>query len=266
MPLLTEKQFEWIRDWRQKNGGHFEKPGGHALKVLEECVELCFAMGCEAKHVEATVEKEIAKALKKGEITGAFNSTSTAEELADISLCLGVVSLECGFFVPSYVDQKIRVLSQRLYKPDKDGVLRRERDFAEYKNQEKAWEQALANVDEPKDYDNFPIIVTLCGSTRFKDAYIKAQRDEEIGGKVVFSSGFFGHHEPGFDMSGAPGSLKELIDKLHLRKIEMSDEILVLDVDGYIGESTRREIEHATKLGKRIRYLSKEEGRRNAGF
>jgi hypothetical protein len=54
-----------------------------------------------------------------------------------------------------------------------------------------------------------------------------------------------------------PGG-KVLLDYVHMKKIEMSDEIFVLDVGGYIGESTAKEIKLATALGKVIRYLSKE--------
>ena len=52
--------------------------------------------------------------------------------------------------------------------------------------------------------------------------------------------------------------LKSMLDELHLRKIDLADEVLVLDVDGYIGESTRREIEYAKQQAKFIKYLSQE--------
>lgn len=94
-------------------------------------------------------------------------------------------------------------------------------------------------------------VVTLCGSTRFGDAYRDALREETLAGRMVFSVGLLGHAE-GIDMSGP---VKAALDELHLAKIDASDEILVLNVGGYVGESTRREIAHAVATGKRVRYL-----------
>ncbi len=51
---------------------------------------------------------------------------------------------------------------------------------------------------------------------------------------------------------------KVLLDYVHMKKIELSDVVFVLDVGGYIGESTAREIQLSTALGKVVRYLSKE--------
>lgn len=98
---------------------------------------------------------------------------------------------------------------------------------------------------------DFPEIVTLCGSTRFGDAYRQALRDETLAGRIVLSVGLLGHAE-GIDMSGP---VKAGLDELHLRKIDLSDMILVLNVGGYIGESAAREIAYARKRGKVIRYL-----------
>ncbi len=107
--------------------------------------------------------------------------------------------------------------------------------------------RSLRNIAPP----DFPVIVCLCGSTRFGDAYRDAQRDETLAGKIVLTVGLLGHAE-GIDMNG---SVKAGLDVLHLRKIDMADEILVLNVGGYVGESTSREITHARKRGKVIRYL-----------
>lgn len=96
-----------------------------------------------------------------------------------------------------------------------------------------------------------PVIVCLCGSTKFKEAYVKAQADETIAGKIVLSVGLFGHLE-GLDMSG---ELKQQLDELHKRKVDLADEILVINVGGYVGESTMSEIKHALKSGKTIRWL-----------
>jgi hypothetical protein len=96
-----------------------------------------------------------------------------------------------------------------------------------------------------------PIIVCLCGSSRFKDAFIAANRSETLAGKIVLSIGMFGHDE-GLDMAGP---VKKMLDELHMRKIDLSDEVLVLNVGNYIGESTGRELRYAKEQGKRIRFL-----------
>lgn len=100
----------------------------------------------------------------------------------------------------------------------------------------------------------FPTIVTLCGSTRFGDAYREANRRETLAGRIVLSVGLLGHQE-GIDMSGP---VKAGLDELHLRKVELADEVLILDVGGYIGQSTRRELDHARAMGKRVRFWSEE--------
>jgi hypothetical protein len=103
------------------------------------------------------------------------------------------------------------------------------------------------NIDNRKR----PTVVCLCGSTRFADAYRDALRNETLAGKIVLSVGLLGHQE-GLDMDGP---VKTMLDVLHLRKIDLADEIFVLDVNGYIGQSTAREIAYAQSTGKSVRYL-----------
>ena len=95
-------------------------------------------------------------------------------------------------------------------------------------------------------------VVTLCGSTRFKDAFMEAQKQLTLLGNIVISVGLFGHS--GDDEVWTEGT-KAMLDDMHRRKIDMSDEIYVINVGGYIGESTRSEIEYARATGKAVRYL-----------
>lgn len=104
-----------------------------------------------------------------------------------------------------------------------------------------------------------PIIVCLCGSTRFKDAFQKANLRETLAGKIVLSIGcdtrsdqeIFGYMSE-FELN----LIKTRLDELHLRKIDLADEVLILNVDGYIGESTQRELDYAkAQEGKTIRFL-----------
>ena len=99
--------------------------------------------------------------------------------------------------------------------------------------------------------DKYPII-TLCGSTRFKDEFFKVQKELTLKGYIVISVGLFGHS--GDNEVWTPGT-KEMLDRMHLRKIDLADEIFVINAGGYIGESTKREIEYAKKTGKKINYL-----------
>lgn len=102
-------------------------------------------------------------------------------------------------------------------------------------------------------------VVTLCGSTRFKDAFMAAQKRLTLEGYIVISVGLFGHSgdsEVWEQMDeGTLTKTKEMLDDMHKRKIDMSDGIYVLNVGGYIGSSTRSEIEYALAHGKTVSYL-----------
>lgn len=95
-------------------------------------------------------------------------------------------------------------------------------------------------------------VITLCGSTKFKDAYLKAQKDLTLQGNIVISVGLFGHS--GDNEVWTEGT-KAMLDDMHKRKIDMADEIFVVNVGGYIGESTKSEIEYAKNNGKVVNYL-----------
>lgn len=95
-------------------------------------------------------------------------------------------------------------------------------------------------------------VITLCGSTRFKDAFLQEQKRLTLEGNIVLSVGLFGHSGDGEVWTEGT---KAMLDDMHKRKIDMADEIFVINVGGYIGESTRSEIAHATSTGKAVRYL-----------
>ena len=95
-------------------------------------------------------------------------------------------------------------------------------------------------------------VITLCGSTRFKDQFMEAQKRLTLEGNIVISVGLFGHS--GDEEVWKPGT-KEMLDDMHRAKIDMADEIFVINVGRYIGESTRSEIEYASAHGKQVRYL-----------
>ena len=99
-------------------------------------------------------------------------------------------------------------------------------------------------------------VITLCGSTRFKDAFYEAQKRLTLAGNIVISVGLFGHSGDEDGMyEGTLSMTKEMLDDMHKRKIDMADSIYVINVGGYIGDSTKSEIDYAKEQGKRIDYL-----------
>lgn len=113
---------------------------------------------------------------------------------------------------------------------------------------------------------NAPVIVCLCGSTRFSQAFRDANLTETMAERIVLSIGCDTKNDA--ELFGQMPALlqkitKRNLDLLHIAKIELCDEVLVLNVDGYVGESTRREIRHALKLQKPIRWLEAEHAERN---
>ena len=102
-------------------------------------------------------------------------------------------------------------------------------------------------------------VVTLCGSTRFKNEFLEAQKRLTLEGNIVISVGVFGHSGDsevwdGLD-EGTLSRTKEMLNDMHKRKIDMADSIFVINVGGYIGESTKSEIEYAKAHGKEVHYL-----------
>ena len=95
-------------------------------------------------------------------------------------------------------------------------------------------------------------VITLCGSTRFKKEFLEAQKRLTLEGNIVITVGLFGHS--GDDVVWTEG-VKDMLDRQHLAKIDLADEIFVINVGGYIGDSTRREIAYAEFKGKTIAYL-----------
>ena len=102
-------------------------------------------------------------------------------------------------------------------------------------------------------------VITLCGSTKFKDEFMRIQKELTLKGNIVISVGLFGHsgdNEVWENMDkGTKTKTKEMLDDMHKRKIDMSDEIFVINIGGYIGESTKSEIEYAINNGKKVNYL-----------
>ena len=98
-----------------------------------------------------------------------------------------------------------------------------------------------------------PTVVCLCGSTRFKQEFVDANFRETMAGKIVLSVGFYSH-DP--DQAYTPTEEeKRRLDELHKRKIDLADEVLIINQGHYIGDSTRSELEYAVRAGKPVRFL-----------
>jgi hypothetical protein len=95
-------------------------------------------------------------------------------------------------------------------------------------------------------------IITLCGSTKFKDEFIAEQKRLTLEGNIVISVGLFGHSG---DNEVWSEITKPMLDDMHKRKIDLADEIFVINIGGYIGSSTRSEIDYAIETNKPVIYL-----------
>lgn len=103
-----------------------------------------------------------------------------------------------------------------------------------------------------------PNIVCLCGSTRFSEAFQAANLRETLEGHIVLTIGCDMRSDAEVFAEYSEDQLAEVkakLDQLHLHKIDMADEVLILNVGGYIGESTRRELAYALAHGKTVRWL-----------
>jgi len=108
----------------------------------------------------------------------------------------------------------------------------------------------LDGKDEEPCQVSAPKIVTLCGSTKFKVEFLEAQKRLTLEGWIVLSVGMFGHA----DNEDIASETKEMLDKLHLGKIDISSRVHFINKDGYIGDSTRRELDYSKQEGKSITY------------
>ncbi len=116
---------------------------------------------------------------------------------------------------------------------------------------------AIGKLAAAKNYVRIPNIVCLCGSTKFYDEFQKQNFLETMKGYIVLSVGFYPHAQEKMHSEdlGVTKEDKIKLDELHKRKIDLADEIFVLNVGGYVGESTKSEIDYAMQTNKQVRYL-----------
>lgn len=100
-----------------------------------------------------------------------------------------------------------------------------------------------------------PTIVCICGSTRFIDTWNYHRKRLTEAGEIVLAIEVVTTQAPTEDPQLVDPELKLRLDELHKRKIDLADYVFVLNVGGYIGESTRSEIEYARAHRKPVKYL-----------
>lgn len=100
-----------------------------------------------------------------------------------------------------------------------------------------------------------PKVVCLCGSTKFLDAFKQAEFDETLKGHIVLTIGCDSKSDDELFQGPDAVKIKEQLDYLHKRKIDLADEVLILNVGGYIGKSTQSELDWAKRTGKFVRFL-----------
>ena len=110
----------------------------------------------------------------------------------------------------------------------------------------------MARIKKP---DGFPVVVCLCGSTRFVDEFNRQREKLTLEGKIVLSIEIVTTQSREDDPQHVDPDLKAMLDELHLRKIDLADEVLILNVGNYIGESTGREMRYAYETGKAVKFL-----------
>ena len=95
-------------------------------------------------------------------------------------------------------------------------------------------------------------VITLCGSTKFKEEFLREQKRLTLQGNIVISVGLFGHSGDGEVWQEGT---KEMLDDMHKCKIDMADEIFVINKDGSVGASTKSEIDYAHSTNKKVVYM-----------
>lgn len=98
-------------------------------------------------------------------------------------------------------------------------------------------------------------VITLCGSTKFRDEFLEANRRLTLEGNIILMPGVFGYAANEND-----DKTKQMLIDVHQKRIDMSDEIFVINVGGYIGNDTQTEIKYAKQTGKIVKYMVPMEG------
>ena len=96
--------------------------------------------------------------------------------------------------------------------------------------------------------------ITLCGSAKFESLFHQLNERLTLGGHVVYGLSVYPSQKNG-DKDWYSHTQKRILDQIHLMKIDNSEAVVVINKDGYIGESTAKEVRYAIDIGKQVFYL-----------
>ena len=91
-------------------------------------------------------------------------------------------------------------------------------------------------------------VITLCGSMKFKDDFLREQKRLTLEGNIVLAPNMF-------ELENITSNIKSMLDEMHKRKIDLADEVFVINKNSYVCSSTKSEIEYAQNLGKKINFM-----------
>ncbi len=246
--LPAEKKAEFLRDFSKS--------------VTTECLKVFLSLGLNS-HIEQMIvngsdKKEyvfsfrtMMKFINDRNICSPFPSFKFSEWIGKNKYTIN----EFGnwYHFPVFSDQTFNIIE--LYKKFQDEEFE-EWIKTEYAPLDPLPEDAKKHLRETflnsgDRHKNRPKIITLCGSTKFKEQFLQEQKRLTREGNIIFSVGSFAH----FDNEDLDERTRKIVDNVHKEKIMISDEIFVINVNNYIGESTKSEIEYAVQLGRKVAYL-----------
>lgn len=95
-------------------------------------------------------------------------------------------------------------------------------------------------------------VITLCGSTKYKNEFMRVTKEFTLKGNLVLNLNVFAH---GGDHEACNPGMRKMLKEMQIQKIDMSDEIFVINPEVILGESTKEQIEYAKIMGKKVSYL-----------
>lgn len=157
------------------------------------------------------------------------------------------------------IEEKFPDTFGKLKQPEEDIPEKEKTDVTNTKEPEKVIkeEKIIMAKKEEKEVEKKYKVVTLCGSTRFKEEFDKIAEKLTLQGIIVLAPGEYSKYCK--KDNELTEDIIEMLKDLHKEKIRMADEVLIINKDGYIGESTKEEIHYALSIGKPVFYIENSE-------
>jgi hypothetical protein len=239
-------------DSAHRRPDHFGGGGGERSEGMSDAAKYVFDSMYQTSPGSHTVDSREEKEPPCGSLLNIANSILMAKQSLKASSGRGVELSASECFLQAIANALIAIAQGLVSVDASTGAMS--------ENLEGIAEKLGVLLYTPDDEDieeevSRPTIVCLCGSTRFSPAYQEVNFNETLAGKIVLTIGC--------DFKSAAGLRltledKARLDELHLRKIDLADEVLILNVGGYIGDSTKNEISYARMKGKQLRFLEED--------